>query len=263
MIDRFRESASFLGGLAKGVPNAFLEAICAETNLQVGSRLLELGCGSGELTAWFALKGVKVAGVDLSEAMIRKAQQQFAPMAQAFHLGDAVDFMLAATHPWNVVLSFESMHIWISAPTLPAALRNALARGGFLVVAWRSLEWEEVCMETIVELFGNFGVPFDDWGFWTCPSLPDVLGRTGLRWRFMTPLTNRVEHSSTVQEVVDFMLGVDRVQDLSREAREELKRQFGERLERLTQGGVFTGTAVYSAQIVELFSVGDGGPDLS
>ncbi len=42
-----------------------------------GKRLLEIGCGSGEIATWFALNGARsVTGVDISEESIRIAQHR-------------------------------------------------------------------------------------------------------------------------------------------------------------------------------------------
>ncbi len=43
----------------------------------VGKRILEIGCGSGEISAWFALHGASdVLGVDISEESIRIAHER-------------------------------------------------------------------------------------------------------------------------------------------------------------------------------------------
>ena len=48
--------------------------------LPSGARLLDLGCGTGQIAAWLVEQGYRVVGVDLSEAMIRHARQR-APRA--------------------------------------------------------------------------------------------------------------------------------------------------------------------------------------
>jgi len=252
MRDRFQDSTLLLSNLAKKVPNEFLQSIWARTRMQPGKSLLELGCGSGELTAWFALKGIVVAGVDLSEAMVKMAQQQFPSMAQQFHHAEAIDFMRSSPNPWDIIVSFESMHLWLNDPSLPNALKRALIRGGFLVVAWRTLEWENICRDVIVDALTVSGVQFYDWGYWTCPNLADVLERTAMNYYFQAPVVISVRHSSTAKEVVEFVLGIDRVQDLSEEAREQLATGLHKRIEAVCHGGRFVGDATYSAQVAEL-----------
>lgn len=56
----------------------------------VGKRILEIGCGSGEISVWFALQGAaRVLGIDISEESIRIAHMRKHENA----LGDTVQFI--------------------------------------------------------------------------------------------------------------------------------------------------------------------------
>ncbi|MFR5028579.1 MAG: class I SAM-dependent methyltransferase [Coprococcus sp.] len=46
-----------------------------EEHLKPGSRILDLGCGSGRDSKYFLDKGYKVVSLDASEAMCRKTQE--------------------------------------------------------------------------------------------------------------------------------------------------------------------------------------------
>ena len=52
--------------------------------------MLDLGCGSGEHTAWFAQQGARAVGLDSSEAMIESAKEHEARGDGRFVLGDAL-----------------------------------------------------------------------------------------------------------------------------------------------------------------------------
>ncbi len=70
-----------------------------EANLQLshGARILDLGCGKGQVSRILAreLPGCEVLGMDLSEAMIRRARTDGPPMANlTFEAGDALDLPL-------------------------------------------------------------------------------------------------------------------------------------------------------------------------
>jgi len=53
-----------------------------------GEKLLEIGCGTGHWSAWFAERGYRVVGIDVSEAMVRAARNKSIAGA-AFLIGDA------------------------------------------------------------------------------------------------------------------------------------------------------------------------------
>jgi SAM-dependent methyltransferase len=64
------------------------------TNVKTSSasRLLDIGTGAGHHVNLFAQKGIDATGIDISPAMIERAQKLY-PDSQ-FMLGDALDFML-------------------------------------------------------------------------------------------------------------------------------------------------------------------------
>src|SRR5215472_15701174 len=68
---------------------------------QPGERVLDLGCGTGHLTAQIAAAGAEVVGLDLSPAMIDQARQAYP--ALRFVAGDARDF--AFDEPFDAVFS--------------------------------------------------------------------------------------------------------------------------------------------------------------
>jgi SAM-dependent methyltransferase len=64
-----------------------------------GRRLLDLGCGTGETSAWLALQGARVDAVDLSPGMIAVARG----LAERLGVADRITFHVAA----GVSLPFE------------------------------------------------------------------------------------------------------------------------------------------------------------
>ena len=74
-------------------------------------RILDLGCGTGQLTAEIARRGAKVIGIDQSQDMVDQAQKNFPDIW--FELGDAAQFK--TTHPFDAVFSNAVLH-WIKRP---------------------------------------------------------------------------------------------------------------------------------------------------
>jgi ubiquinone/menaquinone biosynthesis C-methylase UbiE len=68
--------------------------------LPTGASILEIGCGAGSTSVELARRGYAVQGLDLSEAMIRRARSRAAAAglrgAVAFHVGDAHELPVAA-----------------------------------------------------------------------------------------------------------------------------------------------------------------------
>lgn len=102
-----------------------------------GGPVLELGCGSGRLTIPIARSGVRIAGADLSEAMLSAAR------TKATAAGVAVDFLQADMRLFEIPERFGAIFIpgnsllhLLTAHDLKACLgcvRRHLAPGGRLI----------------------------------------------------------------------------------------------------------------------------------
>lgn len=76
-----------------------------------GERILDLGCGTGQLTAQIAMAGSEVVGMDQSPTMIEEARNRYPQLS--FDLGDAHDFQYSV--PFDAVFSNAVFH-WIQEP---------------------------------------------------------------------------------------------------------------------------------------------------
>jgi len=95
-----------------------------------GERILDLGCGTGHLTAQIAARGAVVTGLDSSVSMTAQARQNYPKLT--FVLGDASDFRF--DEPFDAVFSNAALH-WIKDdPDAPIACAfRALRNGGRFV----------------------------------------------------------------------------------------------------------------------------------
>jgi trans-aconitate methyltransferase len=96
---------------------------------QPGERILDLGCGTGHLTAALAEAGAAVVGLDHSEEMLRQARSAYPRLE--FVQGDARSFVFA--EPFDAVFSNATLH-WVRPPeTVVGRVRDALRPGGRFV----------------------------------------------------------------------------------------------------------------------------------
>jgi len=104
-----------------------------------GERILDLGCGSGQLTAKIAEAGARVIGIDLSPDMIAQARANYPEDRTAirqgkveFAIGDATSFELA--EPVDAVFSNAVLHWVKDAAAAIACVWRALKPGGRFVM---------------------------------------------------------------------------------------------------------------------------------
>ncbi len=96
---------------------------------QPGERILDLGCGSGQLTREIAGRGATVTGLDSSPEMIAQARINYPEIR--FVLADAAEFSL--DEPVDAVFSNAALHWMTDARAVAARVRRALRPGGRFV----------------------------------------------------------------------------------------------------------------------------------
>jgi trans-aconitate methyltransferase len=95
-----------------------------------GERILDLGCGTGHLTAQIAASGAVVTGLDSSVSMIAQARRNYPKLK--FVLADARSFHF--NEPFDAVFSNAALH-WIpEAGSAIASVAHALMPGGRFVL---------------------------------------------------------------------------------------------------------------------------------
>lgn len=94
-----------------------------------GERILDLGCGTGHLTAEIAAAGAGTLGIDASPGMIAQARQNFPKLA--FQLVDAGEFR--SDLPFDAVFSNAALHWMPDADRVAAAVAAVLKPGGRFV----------------------------------------------------------------------------------------------------------------------------------
>ncbi len=94
-----------------------------------GERVLDLGCGTGELAAALTELGVEVRGIDADAAMIAQARANHPGIH--FEQADAHDVVVA--EPVDAVLSNAALHWMLDPAVVIARVRAALRPGGRFV----------------------------------------------------------------------------------------------------------------------------------
>ncbi|MEM7725129.1 MAG: methyltransferase domain-containing protein [Cyanobacteria bacterium P01_A01_bin.45] len=98
-------------------------------NPQSGEYILDLGCGTGQLTASIADTGADVMGIDSSDQMINKAKQNYPGLE--FHVADGKNFQVNKSV--DAVFSNAALH-WIpEAAAVIACIYQALKPNGRFV----------------------------------------------------------------------------------------------------------------------------------
>lgn len=130
-----------------------------------GERVLDLGCGTGHLTARIAESGADVVGLDSSTSMVAQARQNFPKLS--FQLGDARDFQFA--EPFDAVFSNAALHWVLEADAAVKCIARALKPGGRLVLEMGARGNTGRVLDALAAVFAEKGYPLPE--CWFFPSL--------------------------------------------------------------------------------------------
>lgn len=171
-----------------GHHRAFDEGFLATTPLRPGDRVLDLGCGSGDLTATVAGivgDGGHVVGVDAQPTMLEEARAR-AGANQSFVLRpvQALDEAFGPEHDgtFDVIVSRATLH-WVPAADLPAVYRSAarlLRPGGWFRVECGGAGNIPKPLALMDDVSAGFGGPSCPWNFADPATALDWLEAAGL-----------------------------------------------------------------------------------
>jgi trans-aconitate methyltransferase len=193
---------------------------------QPGERILDVGCGTGHLTARIAAAGARVTGLDQSEEMIAEARRNYPE--REFVVADARDFHF--DEPFDAVFSNAALH-WIREPEPVArSIAAALRPGGRFVAELGGRGNVERLIAGLRQAREAMGLPleenFQPWYFPGVGEYASLLERQGLEvtfaWLFdrLTPLDDGVAGLANWIR----MFGTQFLAELSPEQQRELLR---------------------------------------
>jgi trans-aconitate methyltransferase len=165
---------AFVWEKAKGV----VELLAAKP----GERILDLGCGTGTLTAEIAASGAAVIGVDRSPEMIDEARRKFP--ALHFEVCDARSLKFSAQ--FDAVFSNAALH-WIpEAARVVEGVSRALESGGRFVAEFGGHGNVHNVVLALETALSQLGISADGANPWYYPSIAEyatLLEQHGLEAR--------------------------------------------------------------------------------
>jgi SAM-dependent methyltransferase len=94
-----------------GYPEQILEFVATTAGLGPGAAVLEVGCGTGQLTEWLAGAGFRLTAIDIGRSMVAAAQRRLDGAGVCFQVTSFED-LAAADASFALVISGAAFH-WI------------------------------------------------------------------------------------------------------------------------------------------------------
>ncbi|HYA17128.1 MAG TPA: methyltransferase domain-containing protein [Bryobacteraceae bacterium] len=143
-----------------------------------GERILDLGCGTGHLTAQIAERGAEVTGLDSSPSMVALARQNFPRLK--FMLADAREMRF--DEPFDAVFSNAALHWMKDARAVVASVATALRPHGRFVFEMGVLGNISTILEALRRVLPDAENP---WYFPSAAEYATLLEAEGFEIRLM------------------------------------------------------------------------------
>ena len=100
-----------------------------------GKSMLDMACGEGYFSRYYARTGADVVGVDFSEEMIKAAREEESrnPLGITYHLADVTDMSLLESETFDIAFSFMALMDITDYESAIGEASRILKRGGRFV----------------------------------------------------------------------------------------------------------------------------------
>ena len=132
-----------------------------------GEKILDLGCGTGDLTHEIAMSGASVIGIDQSNTMIQQARKKYPHIT--FIIGNAEE--LDMNQQFNVVFSNAALH-WMKNPSkVTEGVYGILLPGGRFVAEFGGKGNVGVVIDALERTLSELGINTRNKNPWYFPSI--------------------------------------------------------------------------------------------
>jgi SAM-dependent methyltransferase len=114
-------------------PDALIDQACGLGGLGPGATVLEIGCGTGQLTRSLLARGLRVTAIEPGERLIARARDQLGDVGEVEFINRRLeDTSLPRAH-YSAVFSASAIH-WVDPDVSWRTIADALVDGGTLAL---------------------------------------------------------------------------------------------------------------------------------
>ena len=192
----FRRQAATYGRFRRNYSAGLYDAVEARVGRSAGRVALDLGCGTGFVTASLVARGWRAIGVDFSSPMLAAAR---AASSDAMLVRARAEALPVSAGCASLVTVGTAFHWMAPTPTV-AEIARVLVPGGWCAIFWRLSLRDSPPMKVVGEVLARVGVVIPD-GLLAALALPDVFSGSEL---VAEPV---IKLETTLEYTVDDFLG--------------------------------------------------------
>lgn len=196
----FDSVAGLYDATRRGYPTEVIDAVAANAAIGPGAAVLEIGCGTGQLTRQLAGRALSLTAIDIGAAMVQAAQGNVADATARFQVCSFEDF--AGGGPFDLIVSATAFH-WVDPRVGLAKAARLLRPGGWLALLTTGERYPEPLQSRMHELWTRYSRQSGEW-----PGQPAWL--TALRESRLFGSTVEASHTRALRLPAETVVGVER-----------------------------------------------------
>lgn len=147
--DDLAELRATLAADTRLIYSDWLAEVVPDRSVRLGSRAVDLGCGSGRFADLLVDRYQYVLGVDVDEQEVAHARAEHGRPRLRFEVRSLFDVAPEIDGQWDLVFSVDTLHRVRAHDLVLPHLRSLVAPGGDVIVVdaidpgqWRSRDWQ-------------------------------------------------------------------------------------------------------------------------
>lgn len=198
----FDNVAELYDACRPGYPRELVDTMVATSGVRAGSRVLEIGCGTGQLTRQLGFYGFELTAIDLGSSMIGFARRRVPEHAVEFQVSSFEDYH-APGHVLDLIVSATAFH-WIDPEIAFSKAARLLVPGGWLAVLSTREHYDDPLGAALMDAWIRRSQDGGTWAKAEPPAVADAMAQSGL---FDTPIVRL--HTERRSVPPDMVLGLE------------------------------------------------------
>ena len=129
----FNEIAGEYDRHRPGYPDALIDRACEMAGLEAGAPVLEIGCGTGQLTRSLLTRGLRVTAFEPGDQLLARAREQVRGLGEVQFVNARLEDAPVPAAGFRAVFSASAIH-WVDPEVSWRKAADALADGGTLAL---------------------------------------------------------------------------------------------------------------------------------
>jgi ubiquinone/menaquinone biosynthesis C-methylase UbiE len=222
----FGEVADLYAESRQRYPDEIVDGIVTTAGLGNGASVLEIGCGTGQLTGQLASRGLAVTAIDLASSMIDVARKQVLDSRVSFTVAAFEDF--GGTGPYDLIASATAFH-WVDPDVAWTKASRLLQPQGWLALLTTGERYPEPLRSALRDLWVRCTRDASEW----VPSAPWA---EGFRDNELFGAVTEATHEQPLSLSAESVMAVERTRATFLSFDVDRRREFSAGLARLLEG---------------------------